>query len=113
MFKKTSALLLAFVTLGMLQFASANENNLVLIQSVENQAKFPGGGWGPSQYSELTCISHYDNSSYCNVGFQVRQVVMIRQESHTACIYGQTWWPEAYGVTVSSGCRAHFGLYGY
>ncbi|MBA0098034.1 DUF3011 domain-containing protein [Stenotrophomonas indicatrix] len=70
-----------------------------------------GNGWGGSQWGGggqvIACHSNDRRQQYCDA--QVRRGVrLVRQESRSACIEGQTWGWDRRGIWVSNGCRAQF-----
>ncbi|MDN8660920.1 DUF3011 domain-containing protein [Stenotrophomonas indicatrix] len=70
-----------------------------------------GNGWGGSQWGGggqvIACHSNDRRQQYCDA--QVRRGVrLVRQESRSACIEGQSWGWDRRGIWVSNGCRAQF-----
>ncbi|WP_164281245.1 DUF3011 domain-containing protein, partial [Stenotrophomonas indicatrix] len=70
-----------------------------------------GNGWGGSQWGGggqvIACHSNDRRQQHCEA--QVRRGVrLVRQESRSACIEGQTWGWDRRGIWVSNGCRAQF-----
>ncbi|OBU70474.1 hypothetical protein A9K58_00545 [Stenotrophomonas maltophilia] len=67
-----------------------------------------GGGWGYGGGGEvIACHSNDRRQEYCEARIR-RGVRLIRQDSRSACIEGQTWGWDRRGIWVSGGCRAQF-----
>ena len=64
-----------------------------------------GGGWGGGQ--EISCESNNNRQNRCNMSVR-RDVRLLRQNSGSPCIEGQTWGWDRSGVWVSNGCRGRF-----
>ncbi|MGO1069070.1 DUF3011 domain-containing protein [Lysobacter sp. CA199] len=65
-----------------------------------------GGGWsGGGQV--INCDSSKNRQNRCNVSVR-RDVRLIRQNSSSACVEGQSWGWDRNGVWVSNGCRGQF-----
>lgn len=64
-----------------------------------------GGGWGGGR--EISCESNNNRQNRCNMSIR-RDVRLIRQNSGSPCIEGQTWGWDRNGVWVSNGCRGRF-----
>lgn len=65
-----------------------------------------GGGWRDDG-QVITCDSNKGRWNQCRVSIR-RDARLIRQESRTACIEGQTWGWDSRGVWVDGGCRGQF-----
>ena len=77
-----------------------------------------GPGWGPGyppppppppvreQY--VDCASWGRGFSRCMVNGYVRYAQIVRQDSSSACILGQSWGYEQNSVWVNDGCRGTF-----
>lgn len=65
-----------------------------------------GGGWGGGG-QEISCESNNNRQNRCNMSIR-RDVRLIRQNSGSPCIEGQTWGWDRNGVWVSNGCRGRF-----
>ncbi|WP_164094209.1 DUF3011 domain-containing protein [Stenotrophomonas maltophilia] len=55
----------------------------------------------------ITCHSNGHRQEYCDARIR-RGVRLVRQDSRSACIEGQTWGWDRRGIWVSDGCRAQF-----
>ncbi|MHC1666534.1 DUF3011 domain-containing protein [Stenotrophomonas geniculata] len=64
-----------------------------------------GNGWGRGEV--ITCHSNGHRQEYCDARIR-RGVRLVRQDSRSACIEGQTWGWDRRGIWVSDGCRAQF-----
>ncbi|QNG85250.1 hypothetical protein IMCGPPIG_00966 [Stenotrophomonas maltophilia] len=64
-----------------------------------------GNGWGGGDV--VTCHSNGHRQEYCDARIR-RGVRLIRQDSRSACIEGQSWGWDRRGIWVSDGCRAQF-----
>ncbi|HHA2561484.1 TPA: DUF3011 domain-containing protein, partial [Stenotrophomonas maltophilia] len=51
--------------------------------------------------------SNGHRQEYCDARIR-RGVRLVRQDSRSACIEGQTWGWDRRGIWVSDGCRAQF-----
>ncbi|MEH6414007.1 DUF3011 domain-containing protein [Pseudomonas sp. CGJS7] len=65
-----------------------------------------GGGWGGGN-QVINCDSNKNRQNRCNVTVR-RDVRLIRQNSNSPCIEGQSWGWDRNGVWVSNGCRGQF-----
>ncbi|WP_394541304.1 DUF3011 domain-containing protein [Lysobacter enzymogenes] len=65
------------------------------------------GGGGGGQV--LTCDSNKDRQNRCNASVR-RGARLIRQNSNSPCIEGQSWGWDRNGVWVSNGCRGQFQI---
>ncbi|HHA2539657.1 TPA: DUF3011 domain-containing protein, partial [Stenotrophomonas maltophilia] len=61
--------------------------------------------WGGGEV--ITCHSNGHRQEYCDARIR-RGVRLVRQDSRSACIEGQTWGWDRRGIWVSDGCRAQF-----
>lgn len=66
-----------------------------------------GGGWDGGAGREIRCESNNNRQNRCNMSIR-RDVRLIRQNSGSPCIEGQTWGWDRNGVWVSGGCRGQF-----
>jgi len=57
----------------------------------------------------FTCASNDFNRHYCNVDARYG-VTLVKQNSGSPCIQGQTWGYDRSGTWVDKGCRAAFVL---
>ncbi|WP_343238765.1 DUF3011 domain-containing protein [Stenotrophomonas sp. 24(2023)] len=64
------------------------------------------GGWRDDA-QVISCDSNKNRWNQCRVSIR-REARLIRQESRTACIEGQTWGWDSRGVWVDGGCRGQF-----
>lgn len=69
---------------------------------------YPQPGYGEGQV--LSCASNDGRQSYCRAQIY-RGVELLRQESRSACIQGQSWGWDRGGVWVAGGCRAQFRVF--
>lgn len=65
-----------------------------------------GGGWGGGG-QEISCESNNNRQNRCNMTVR-RDVRLLRQNSGSPCVEGQTWGWDRNGVWVSNGCRGRF-----
>lgn len=68
-----------------------------------------GGGnrWGGGGSEVIACHSNDHRQQYCDARVR-RGVRLLRQESRSACVEGQSWGWDRRGVWVSDGCRGQF-----
>ncbi|UNP27389.1 DUF3011 domain-containing protein [Lysobacter gummosus] len=66
-----------------------------------------GGGWNGGGGQEISCESNNNRQNRCNMSVR-RDVRLLRQNSGSPCIEGQTWGWDRAGVWVSGGCRGRF-----
>ncbi|WP_313441009.1 DUF3011 domain-containing protein [Stenotrophomonas sp.] len=73
-----------------------------------------GGGWGHGNGNGwggggqvIACHSNDRRQQYCEANIR-RGVRLIRQDSRSACVEGNTWGWDRRGIWVSNGCRAQF-----
>lgn len=69
---------------------------------------YPQQGYGQGQV--LSCASNDGRQNYCPAQIY-RGVELLRQESRSACIQGQSWGWDRGGVWVAGGCRAQFRVF--
>ena len=69
---------------------------------------YPQQGYGQGQV--LSCASNDGRQNYCSAQIY-RGVELLRQESRSACIQGQSWGWDRGGVWVAGGCRAQFRVF--
>ncbi|MGN7917166.1 DUF3011 domain-containing protein [Lysobacter antibioticus] len=65
-----------------------------------------GGGWGGGG-QEVSCESRNNRQNRCNMSIR-RDARLIKQNSGSPCIEGQTWGWDRNGVWVAGGCRGVF-----
>ena len=75
----------------------------------------PSGGYGPpsngrppyGQPQMVTCSSNNGKRNWCDIG-NSRDVQLVRQNSGSPCVRGDTWGTDQRGLWVDRGCRADF-----
>ena len=78
----------------------------------------PGGGWNPGggsidERNAVRCESDDGRYRECRAPMGVR-LALLRQESQTPCVEGQSWGSRGNGsVWVNGGCRGVFGVAGW
>ncbi|KAF1015817.1 MAG: hypothetical protein GAK31_01296 [Stenotrophomonas maltophilia] len=64
------------------------------------------GGW-QEEAQVISCHSNSNRWNQCRANIR-RDARLVRQESRTACVEGQTWGWDSRGIWVDGGCRGQF-----
>ena len=75
---------------------------------------YQGGGRPPGPpppgSNQIACESRDYQYNFCGVGSRVGRAWIVRQQSESACIEGQTWGRRDNGIWVNQGCSAVFAF---
>lgn len=72
-----------------------------------------GPGWGHDRAQYVSCASGGYRLERCAVNGFIRNAQLVRQDSSSACVLGQSWGYERNTVWVDRGCRATILVYLY